>query len=134
TVAPEKDSYQVGDKIKLSCQQDLNLEGPEISSCSSSLTWNPDITDIHCTRKVTRKTEVTKCKPWEKVQESKCTCKMPAECGSSLDICAIDGRNSRNVPLTVCKMHALECLGRKYTLTTNDNCKFPKTEKSCDSC
>lgn len=53
---------------------------------------------------------------------------------SSLNICAIDGRNSRNVALTVCKMHALECLGRTYTLTTDDNCNFPKTDKSCGSC
>lgn len=134
SVAPEKGSYQVGDKIKLSCQQGLNLEGPVIASCSSSLTWNPDIRDIQCTRKVTPKPDEIKCKPWEKVQESKCICKMPADCGSSLNICAIDGRNSRNVALTVCKMHALECLGRTYTLTTDDNCNFPKTDKSCGSC
>lgn len=134
TVAPEKVSYQVGDKIKLSCQQGLNLEGPEIASCSSSLTWNPDIKNIHCTRKATPKPDMTKCKPWEKYQDSKCICKMPAECSSSLNICAIDDRNSRNIALTVCKMHALECLGRTYTLTTDDNCKFPKTDKSCGSC
>lgn len=53
----------------------------------------------------------------------------------SLDVCATDQRTKRNIPLTVCKMYALECTGRKYSLTSSDNCKTPQaTEKSCGSC
>ncbi|XP_068107057.1 complement component C7 [Hyperolius riggenbachi] len=130
--SPQKDFYQIGDKIKLSCGPQSDLEGPNIISCSSSLTWNPDISDIRCKRKE-EKPEI-KCKPWEKVQESECICRMPAECGSSLDVCAVDARNGKNVALTVCKMHALECLGRKYSLTSKENCNFPQKERTCDSC
>ncbi|KAM3936653.1 complement component C7 [Leptodactylus fuscus] len=135
--APAKADYELGDKIRLSCPPGLDLEGPDVIQCSSSLTWNPTIKNIQCKKNdptVTPKVDDPKCKPWEKVQDSLCTCLMPAECGSSLDICAIDHR-SRKVPLTVCKMHALECLGRKYTLTKETDCTFPqKPEKSCDSC
>ncbi|XP_009583232.1 PREDICTED: complement component C7-like, partial [Fulmarus glacialis] len=83
------------------------------------------------------KPEVTepKCQPWEKVHQSQCVCKMPYECGPSLDTCATDQRTKRNTPLTVCKMHALECMGRKYSLTNAENCKIPQApEISCGSC
>ncbi|KAM8960871.1 complement component C7 [Pelodytes ibericus] len=135
---PDLTSYQVGDKISISCPVGFNLEGPDSFSCRSSLSWYPDPENVQCKRKVTAVTPIypgTICKPWEKLQDSKCTCKMPYECGSSLAVCAIDGRNNKNIALTVCKMHALQCLGRKYTLTQQENCKFPEVlEKSCDSC
>ncbi|KAG8598990.1 hypothetical protein GDO81_002827, partial [Engystomops pustulosus] len=134
---PKKDSYEIGDKLTLKCPSNLDLDGPAIIQCTSSLTWNPSVKSIRCTKRepvVTPKDDV-KCKPWEKIQDSKCTCRMPYECDSSLDICAIDGRNNKNVALTVCKMLALQCLGRTYNLTTEANCKFPKpAERSCDTC
>lgn len=53
----------------------------------------------------------------------------------SLDICATDQRTKRNTPLTVCKIHALECMGRKYSLTNAENCKVPQAaEIPCGSC
>lgn len=53
----------------------------------------------------------------------------------SLDICATDPRTERNTPLTVCKMYALECMGRKYSLTNAANCRTPQAaERSCGSC
>lgn len=53
----------------------------------------------------------------------------------SLDTCATDQRTKRNTPLTVCKMHALECMGRKYSLTNAENCKVPQVaEIPCGSC
>lgn len=53
----------------------------------------------------------------------------------SLDTCATDQRTKRNIPLTVCKMHALECMGRKYSLTNAENCKIPQAaDISCGSC
>ncbi|XP_056401850.1 complement component C7 [Hyla sarda] len=135
--APKKSSYEIGDKLKLSCPPALDLDGSDVIQCTSSLTWNPPAKSIQCVKKepaVTSKVD-SNCKAWEKIQDSKCTCKMPYECGSSLDICAIDGRSGKNVALTVCKMHALQCLGRKYTLTKDADCKFPQNAKrSCDSC
>ncbi|XP_053304065.1 complement component C7 [Spea bombifrons] len=135
---PEKSAYQVGDKIGVSCPRDFYLVGPDSLLCRSSLTWYPDTQSIECKKRVTGATPKTPgsiCQPWEKIQDSKCTCKMPYECGSSLDVCAVDGRNNKNVALTICKMYALECLGRKYTLTQPEKCKFQEvTETSCDSC
>lgn len=53
----------------------------------------------------------------------------------SLDTCATDQRSKRNTPLTVCKMRALECMGRKYSLTNAENCKVPQeAEIPCGSC
>lgn len=53
----------------------------------------------------------------------------------SLDICATDPRTERSVHLTVCKMYALECMGRKYSLTNAANCKACQAaERSCGSC
>ncbi|KAM4050139.1 complement component C7 [Anomaloglossus baeobatrachus] len=136
--APEKDSYEIGDKLRLSCPPGLNLDGPDVIQCTASLIWNPSVKSIQCAKKetaITPKVDASKCKPWEKLQEAECTCKMPSECGSSLDVCAIDGRTSKNVALTVCKMLSLQCLGRTYTLTADANCKFPtKAERACDSC
>ncbi|XP_075040219.1 complement component C7 [Mixophyes fleayi] len=138
SIAPMKNSYQLGEKINLSCPPHLDLDGPDVILCSSSLTWNPSINEIQCIRKSSTappKLDKSQCKPWEKVQESQCVCKMPYDCGSSLDVCAIDGRTSKNIALTVCKMHALDCLGRTYTVTNDANCKFQvSTGRSCDSC
>ncbi|MEE6458111.1 hypothetical protein FKM82_000179 [Ascaphus truei] len=135
---PEQDFYHIGEKIRISCPAELNLDGPATILCTSSLNWYPNIQSIQCTRKapaVTPKPAGRKCQPWEKLQNSICSCKMPPECGSSFAVCAIDGRNNKNVLLTVCKMHALACLGRKYTLTQDANCEFPAaTERSCGLC
>ncbi|CAH2296431.1 complement component C7 [Pelobates cultripes] len=134
----KKSAYQVGDKIGISCPSGFELDGPNSFLCRSSLSWYPDTQGVQCKRKVsgvTPKTPGPKCQPWEKIQDSKCTCKMPYECGPSLDVCAIDGRNKKNVPLTVCKMNALTCLGRTYTLTEAANCKFQEaSETPCYSC
>ncbi|OCT98763.1 hypothetical protein XELAEV_18010997mg [Xenopus laevis] len=137
-VAPEKESYEIGDKITISCAFGLDLEGPNTISCTSSLTWLPSIKNAECLAKATPTTAQSlgsQCQPWEKFEDGKCSCRMPYECGASLDVCAVDGRNNKNVALTVCKMHALQCLGRKYTLTNDAKCAFPvATERSCDSC
>ncbi|KAK2117795.1 hypothetical protein P7K49_004682 [Saguinus oedipus] len=80
-----------------------------------------------------------KCQRWEKLQNSKCVCKMPYECGtqilSSLDVCAQDERSKRILPLTVCKMHVLHCQDKNYTLTGRDSCTLPASaEKACGAC
>ncbi|NXY31797.1 CO7 protein, partial [Pomatorhinus ruficollis] len=139
---PWKPMYEIGERITLSCPHGMHLEGAHSILCEPSLKWSPDVKTIQCKRPLQSsvpsvKTEVTdpKCQPWEKVYQSQCVCKMPYECGPSLDICAIDQRTKRNTPLTVCKMHALECMGRKYSLTNAENCKVSQAaEIPCGSC
>ncbi|NXU09858.1 CO7 protein, partial [Pardalotus punctatus] len=135
---PWKPVYEIGERITLSCPQDMHLEGAHFILCEPSLKWSPDVKIIQCKRPVpSMKPEVTepKCQPWEKVYQSQCVCKMPYECGPSLDTCATDQRINRNIALTVCKMHALECMGRKYSLTNAENCKMPQAaEIPCGSC
>ncbi|XP_053556403.1 complement component C7 [Bombina bombina] len=134
---PEKDLYDVGDKISLHCSSGFDLEGPNTVLCSSSLDWYPNVKNIQCKAKIssaTPKPPGPKCQPWEDIQESKCSCKMPSQCGSSVEVCASDVIRKKNIPLTVCKMHALECMGRTYSLTKKENCNFPTKERSCDSC
>ncbi|XP_063817474.1 complement component C7 [Pseudophryne corroboree] len=137
SIAPVKYSYQIGDKITLSCPPDLQLDGPAVTLCSSSLTWNPNVKNIQCTKNTATpapKVKIPKCKPWEKLVDSQCACKMAYECGSSLPVCAVD-RKSKNVALTICKLHALECAGWQYPVTEEANCKFPdSTGRSCDEC
>nr|XP_020639293.1 complement component C7 [Pogona vitticeps] len=136
---PMKPSYQIGEKVQLSCPADMQLEGATLFQCEPSLRWSPNINDIHCRRRVPSvappEPAVTKCQPWEKVQETRCVCKMPYECGSSLDVCATDQRTKRTTLLTVCKLHALECMGRQYALVSKENCKTPvASQRSCSSC
>ncbi|NXM55275.1 CO7 protein, partial [Illadopsis cleaveri] len=139
---PWKPVYEIGERITLSCPHGMHLEGSHSILCEPSLKWSPDVKTIQCKRSLqpsvpSVKTEVTapKCQPWEKMHQSQCVCKMPYECGPSLDICATDQRTKRNAPLTVCKMHALECMGRKYSLTNAENCKVPQAvEIPCGSC
>lgn len=46
---PTKVTYQIGDRISLSCPVGSVLEG-EVSNimCSSSLQWSPSPADVHC--------------------------------------------------------------------------------------
>ncbi|KAM8793603.1 complement component C7-like [Eudromia elegans] len=135
---PWKPLYEIGERVTLSCPQGMHLEGAGSIMCEPSLKWSPDMTTIRCKRPVPRvepEVRELKCQPWEKVQQSQCVCKLPYECGPSMDICATDERTKRNTLLTVCKMRALECLGRKYSFTNMENCKIPQAdEKPCGAC
>ncbi|XP_036591910.1 complement component C7 [Trichosurus vulpecula] len=134
---PKKPFYEVGEKVTLACSGSMILEGPSLFSCGSSLKWWPAM-NSHCRLKEgTEKPVLTTqlCQPWEKLQNSQCVCKMPYECGPSLDICAQDGRTKRIVALTVCKLHVLECMGRSYTLTNSGSCTLPAlAERTCGTC
>ncbi|KAM9331009.1 complement component C7 [Gastrophryne carolinensis] len=106
-ITPQKKLYEIGEKLKLSCHPDYDLEGDDVSLCSSSLTWNPNPKEIKCIKKATPKEEI-KCQPWEKLQklqdgdESECTCKMPAECGQHLmaEINELEKGQFENLPET----------------------------------
>uniref|UniRef100_A0A8C0V4F6 Complement component C7 n=1 Tax=Cyanistes caeruleus TaxID=156563 RepID=A0A8C0V4F6_CYACU len=135
---PWKPVYEIGERITLSCPHSMHLEGAHSILCEPSLKWSPDVNTIQCKRSgkpLQPPVTEPKCQSWEKVYQSQCVCKMPYECGPSLDTCATDQRTKRNTPLTVCKMHALECMGRKYSLTNAENCKVPQAaEIPCGSC
>ncbi|KAL7989069.1 hypothetical protein Chor_007988 [Crotalus horridus] len=135
---PLKPSYQIGEKIHLSCPNDMQLVGSSLLLCEPSLKWSPDLAQIHCQNQVvppvTHPT-VIQCQPWERVYQTQCVCKLPNECSSSLDICATDPKTQRSIWLTICKLHALECRDRQYILVGEENCKDRTVpERSCDSC
>ncbi|XP_057645974.1 complement component C7 [Chionomys nivalis] len=134
---PQKPFYTVGEKVTLSCAAGMSLEGPSAFLCGSSLKWSPELKNARCVQKDTTPLPpaAPACQPWEKLQNSKCVCKMPYECGSSLDVCARDARGRRVLSLTVCKMHILHCQGRNYTLVGKDSCTPPASaEKACGAC
>ncbi|ETE64494.1 Complement component C7 [Ophiophagus hannah] len=135
---PVKASYQIGEKIQLSCPNDMQLVGSSLLLCEPSLKWSPDFAEIHCRKQVappvTHPT-VIQCQPWERVFETHCVCKLPNECSSSLDVCATDPKTQRSMWLTICKLHALECRGRQYLLASEENCRARTlSERSCESC
>ncbi|KAM5264400.1 complement component C7 [Ctenodactylus gundi] len=133
---PRKPFYTVGEKVTFSCASGMSLEGPSAFLCGSSLKWSPEMKSVRCVPKDAPLTQaVPKCQLWEKLQNSRCVCKMPYECGSSLDVCAQDERSKRILPLTICKMHVLHCQGRNYTLAGKDSCVLPVlAQKACGAC
>lgn len=133
---PHKPFYTVGEKVTFSCSGGMSLEGPSAFLCGSSLKWSPEMKNVQCVQKDSPvRQAVPECQRWEKLQNSRCVCKMPYECGSSLDVCARDERSKRILPLTVCKMHVLHCQGRNYTLAGTDSCNLPASvEKACGVC
>nr|XP_034956365.1 complement component C7 [Zootoca vivipara] len=135
---PVKPLYQIGEKIKLSCPEDTQLEGAAVLLCEPTLKWSPNVNNIQCRRRVPSTDTgpaAPECQPWEKAQQAKCVCKMPYECGSSLEICATDQRNKRSTWLTICKLHALECMGRQYALVSKETCRTPAAStRPCGSC
>ncbi|XP_006875466.1 PREDICTED: complement component C7 [Chrysochloris asiatica] len=133
---PHKLFYPVGQKVTLSCSGGMSLEGPVTFLCGSSLKWSPEMKNARCVQKETPlKQAEPECQRWEKLQNARCVCKMPYECGSSLDVCAQDERSKRILPLTVCKMHVLACQGRNYTLVGGERCIPPATaKKACGAC
>ncbi|XP_024434262.2 complement component C7 [Desmodus rotundus] len=133
---PQQPSYTIGDKVTFSCSDGMSLEGPSTFLCGSSLKWSPEIKDVRCARKdAPLPSAAPVCQPWEKVKNSRCVCKLPNECRSSLEVCARDERRGRVLPLTVCKLHALRCQGLRFTLTEADSCVQPASAgRACGTC
>ncbi|XP_045141185.1 complement component C7 [Echinops telfairi] len=134
--------FPVGKNIVYTCKEGYSLIGNPVARCGEDLKWL--VGEMHCQTLYHHcpfllETPLTRaepeCQPWEKLQNSRCVCKMPYECGSSLDVCAQDGRSKRFLPLTVCKMHVLACQGRSYTLAARESCALRATaEKACGAC
>lgn len=55
---------------------------------------------------------------------------------SSLELCATaTSGTQKSAFLSVCKMHALQCIGKQYTITEDSNCKWPERNTAgCAKC
>ncbi|TKC36729.1 hypothetical protein EI555_015348 [Monodon monoceros] len=83
---PHKPFYTVGEKVTFSCSGGRSLEGPSTFLCGSSLKWSPEMKNVQCVQKdAPLAPEVPECQRWEKLQNSRCVCKMPYECGRDDD-------------------------------------------------
>nr|XP_057920646.1 complement component 7b [Doryrhamphus excisus] len=133
---PTKVAYQIGDTVSLSCPSGLMMTG-DISDviCSPSLQWSPSPSTAHCSKGLMAPTPPVqlKCKLWENVGKT-CVCKMPIQCPASLELCARFSTIPSRV-VGVCQLGALRCLGRKFTLVNDSECKWPEeTSTSCEHC
>ncbi|XP_056134374.1 complement component C7 [Lampris incognitus] len=136
SASPWKESYDIGERITLSCPLGSQIRGESEIICDSSLQLSPNPAETTCS-KVTvpqqRNTSAVHCKPWEKFSSGKCICKMPFECTSSLVVCA--SSRTGTLSISVCGMLAMQCLGRRVTLTEDSRCQWPKrTSTSCTNC
>ncbi|KAI1900079.1 hypothetical protein AGOR_G00046340 [Albula goreensis] len=137
TATPWKLTYQIGEMITLSCPVGRVREGASEIQCDSSLNWSPQPEDVKCIVLPTRPPEPThsRCKPWEKLERSRCVCKLPYECSSSLEVCATNLDRDRTHRLSVCKMKAMVCLGQRYTLADDSACQWPSQDPApCPKC
>ncbi|XP_040898354.1 complement component C7-like [Toxotes jaculatrix] len=138
--SPLKQAYNIGETVTLSCPEGRRLQGEATSICDPSLKFSPDPADVRCSPVSIPQQQPTapsvQCKLWEKASRGKCVCKMPFECGSSLELCAIAPVRSRKpVLLSVCKMHALQCVGKNYTIAEDSTCKWPQRNTiGCTNC
>nr|BAU69608.1 complement C7 [Sphyrna zygaena] len=136
TVSPEQPSYRIGEVVSLSCPPGSTLEGHSEVTCDSSLQWSQDLNTIRCNTDAvtTRVPDALRCRPWEKIKNGICACKMPYECSSSLPVCAVKP-SGQVFPLTLCKFLALECLGRRFEMTSESDCPSSSPAvRECGSC
>lgn len=130
---PVKVLYEMGESVTLSCPPGHSLDGDVSESmCSSSLQWSPDPKETRCkpAPTVPPASSGLTCALWESVGPRGCVCKMPAQCQRSLRVCADMGVFKR--VLGVCQLGALRCLGRGFSLLSDEQCTWE--EPSCRDC
>uniref|UniRef100_A0A8C9WWW1 Complement component C7 n=1 Tax=Sander lucioperca TaxID=283035 RepID=A0A8C9WWW1_SANLU len=135
--SPLQQAYAIGDTVTLSCPAGRQLLGEATIICDPSLHFSPDPAGIKCSPVSTSQqpSPSVQCKLWEKSSRGKCVCKMPFECSSSLEVCATTFVNRKSVLLNVCKMHALQCMGKNYTIAEDSTCKWPEHNTTgCTNC
>ncbi|KAK7934269.1 hypothetical protein WMY93_005165 [Mugilogobius chulae] len=138
-VAPDKSSYEIGDTVTLSCPEGKALQGERRATCDTSLNFSPDPTQVTCKQVITEDRRPlnpsTNCKVWEKEIRGKCVCKLPNECGPSLELCGSHPVIG-NMLLTVCKVHALKCMKKEYALVEDSLCTWPvrSADSGCTKC
>ncbi|KAI1904944.1 hypothetical protein AGOR_G00010890 [Albula goreensis] len=130
-------TYQIGERVALSCPPGMQRDGESEITCDSSLNWSPSLEHIRCQAVAVEVPDPSnlQCKPWEKLAQDKCVCKTPHECRSSLEVCATDTERGRSIRLNVCKVRALECLGRSFSLAEDSACDWPDDDPTpCPNC
>ncbi|KAF7665354.1 hypothetical protein LDENG_00145950 [Lucifuga dentata] len=136
--SPLKQSYGIGETVTLSCPKGRKLEGETTIICDASLQFSPDPANIKCTKaNIPQKLILpsVQCEPWKKFVKGKCVCRMPSECRSSLELCAIHPQMGSSVLLSVCKMQALQCMGKNLTIAEDSACQWPQRNTTgCTSC
>ncbi|XP_072373636.1 complement component C7-like [Scyliorhinus torazame] len=136
-VTPKQPSYRIGEMVSLACPPGSTLEGHSEITCDPSLQWPQDVNTIRCNTasEVTGAPETLQCTPWEKIKNGVCVCKMPYECSSSLPVCGMNIKSRQTILLTLCKLLAMECLGRRFEIITESDCQpsVPSAAK-CGSC
>lgn len=140
-VSPDKNTYPIGDSVTLSCPEGKELQGEAESICDASLNFSPDPTLVTCkqvnTGPDTGSTSTTvQCKVWEKEAKGKCICKLPYECGDSLELCASNPIIGQAAVVTVCKMHALKCMKKDLALAEDSLCDWSMqtASRTCSKC
>lgn len=54
---------------------------------------------------------------------------------SSLEVCTTAARTNKPILLTVCRMHALQCMGKKHLIAEDSVCKWPERNTTgCTDC
>lgn len=54
---------------------------------------------------------------------------------SSLEVCTTAARTNRPILLTVCRMHALRCMGKNQLIAEDSACKWPERNTAgCTNC
>uniref|UniRef100_A0AAY4B3U6 Complement component C7 n=1 Tax=Denticeps clupeoides TaxID=299321 RepID=A0AAY4B3U6_9TELE len=124
-------TYQIGDRVSLSCLAGMQRMGEPEVACSSSLNWYPPPDNVECKPMVRLQLP---CRPWEKAGKGQCVCKLPYECESSFPVCA-SLRQNRVSRVGLCQIGALQCLGRSFALVNDSLCDWSKENvTSCASC
>lgn len=133
---PLQEAYAIGETVTLSCPEGSQLQGEATVICDPSLNFSPNPADIRCSpvSVVEQVSPLVQCKPWEKSARGTCVCKMPFECSSSLEVCATTAAGRKSVLLNVCKMHALQCIGKNHMIAEDSTCKWPVSNRSCTNC
>ncbi|XP_074493748.1 complement component C7 [Sebastes fasciatus] len=137
TASPLQQVYGIGETVTLSCPAGRQVLGEATIICDSSLQFSPDPAQTKCSPVSTPQliSPLLQCKPWEKFSNGKCVCKKMSECSSSLEVCATNPVNGKSVNLNVCKMHALQCMGKNLTIVEDSICKWPERNTTgCTNC
>uniref|UniRef100_A0AAX7U5X9 Complement component C7 n=1 Tax=Astatotilapia calliptera TaxID=8154 RepID=A0AAX7U5X9_ASTCA len=129
--SPLKETYGIGELVTFSCPAGKRLTGEATAICNPSLDFSPNPADVRCIQDSAPEPSIApgvQCKLWEKPSRGKCVCKMPIECGSSLKLCATAAVGRKSVLLDVCKMNALQCMGKKYMTAEDSTCIWPQRD------
>ncbi|XP_053180956.1 complement component C7 [Scomber japonicus] len=138
--SPLKQAYTIGETVTLSCPEGRQLLGEATIICDASLNFSPDPANIKCSPVSVPEQPIIPsaiCQQWEKSSRGKCVCKMPFECGSSLELCSTSPvLRGKSILLSVCKLHALQCLKKNHVIAEDSTCEWPlrNTTTDCTNC